>query len=598
MAEENIDARLANEVTQLSTRLVTEVAKLLQLEETILQLRKENAGFKQRLTSLSGAEQELTESRAAHQTLSAQVVELTKEKTEAEAKNKQLEGEVEDLTASLFNEANEMVSNASRETYNFKLKNRKLIEELSEKDAIIENLQDQLKDLKQMFMRIEDQQRTSAANTPRMEHEFESQDAIAAGESEEEILLLLLLLYGPRVRALRFDLPVYQQDFKSFVFQLIKPDFLFDLASLKTLKYFRKIWLEEIEPCVTNVPTLSGNFINRFTKGKTFWSLLVEGRAIIEPVSGVNETFKLTYKGAKTGNEVPVAIKDPCFFCGESKDDMLEHARLYNLKLYGPASETGGSGQTREIAGEAHEVVGTHPLCNFCLVKLRAICDFFARLRMIHANIYKLKQNSTYDDIAFTSNFQFKRTEALTPALDPNDEPVVLKIYMMLLITRAKIFWSKIGIWDTDEDVQTVSLDEINIDVFRQIVRDNVAFNHHRPLQVHEDHHIALTTSAEVNQELGVPKLDASEAEEQPPASEKKDEVKEKLQGKHQADDDEEKGDDSDTDDFADTSEMLGPEEPDKLESKSKKFKDQIDKDLDLTIEMLKTSLDEEAKGA
>ena len=50
-----------------------------------------------------------------------------------------------------------MVSNASRETHNFKIKNRKLYEELDEKNIIINDLQEQLQDLKQMFIKMEEQ---------------------------------------------------------------------------------------------------------------------------------------------------------------------------------------------------------------------------------------------------------------------------------------------------------------------------------------------------------------------------------------------------------------------------------------------------------
>lgn len=603
MADDNLDARLAAEVTQLSTKLVTEVAKSLQLEEIILQLRRELAAHKSDASKAKRLESENASISGENSLLAEQVATLTKEKAQAEEKNKQLEGEVEDLTASLFNEANEMVSNASRETYNFKMKNRKLIEELAEKDTIIESLQEQLKDLKDMFMRLEDQRKSSRMGTPRMEHDFESADLVAGSELEDENPLWLQLLYGPRARAIRFDVSVYQEEFKSFIYQLILPDFQFDLASLKNLKYFRRIWTDEIEPCVAHIPPVSGNFMNRWSKGKTFWGLLVEGRAIIEPVSGVNETFKLTYKGAKTGDEIPVAIKDPCVFCGECKDDMLEHARLYNLKLYGPASETGGSGKTREIAGEAHEVIGTHPLCNFCLVKLRSICDFFAKLRMIHANIYKLKQNLNYDDIAFVSNFQFKKAvDAPQHVLDPDDEPVVLKLYLMLLVIRAKIFWSKIGIWDTDDGVEVVSLDEINIDVFRQVVRDNVAFQHLR-VQPQGAVPLAVTTTAEYEKENGITseeKTVKEDDEEKDDAEKEEEEEEEKedegdiLDQYEDEDVNESSRDDSDDDEFADTTDNLEEAHQPAKKGKSKAFKEKIDKDLDLTMDMLKESIDSE----
>ncbi|GEQ68988.1 hypothetical protein JCM33374_g2658 [Metschnikowia sp. JCM 33374] len=485
MAEESdIDTRLADQVTSLSTKLVTEVAKSSRLEETILQLRRENANTKSRLSALEKVENDHKTLSHKYSELSDTNAALTKQKLAAEAKNKQLEGEVEDLTASLFNEANQMVSDASREAYNFKLKNRKLIEELAEKDSIIENLQDQLRDLKGLFVKMEDQQRSSSrVNTPRLENsrfEFAPQEIDVVPADPSNHAVLQQLLYGVRGHAVRFDLPVYQIDFKAFVYQLIKKDFSFDLASLKTLKYFRKLWTEEIEPSIPVIPALNGNtFMTRWSKGKSFWSLLVEGKAIIEPVAGVNETFKLTYKGAKRGDEVPIALKDPCAFCGESKDDLLEHARLYSLKLYGPATETGAAGgSTTEIGGEPHTVIGTYPLCNFCLVKLRAICTFFAKLRVVRSNIYKLPQNRSFDDIAYVNNFQFKRSsESLqTPTSDPESEHIFVKLYLMLLVLRAKIYWSRIGFWDTDEDVEFINLDEIPTETFRAVVSDNVAF--------------------------------------------------------------------------------------------------------------------------
>ncbi|OBA23052.1 hypothetical protein METBIDRAFT_36256, partial [Metschnikowia bicuspidata var. bicuspidata NRRL YB-4993] len=466
----DLDTRLASQVTALSTQLVTEVAKLLLLEETVVLLRREQALLKTRVSALEPVESEHKAARDQLAALQLSLAALAAQKDAAEAKNKQLEGEVEDLTASLFNEANEMVLNASREAYNYKLKNRKLIEELAEKDAIIDNLQAQLLDLKALFVQMDErQQLASRVATPRP-----AEPAYVPVPP-----VLQQLLYGVRGRAVRFDLPAYQLDFKAFVYQLIKPGFSFDLASLRTLKYFRRVWAEELEPCVPVIPALTGNtFMRRWTKGKSFWSVLVEGRAIIEPVAGVNETFKLTYKGVRRGSGAPVALKDACAFCGENKDDRLEHARLYNLRLYGPA-EAGAEPGATDTGGEPHAAIATYPLCNFCVVKLRALCTFFATLRVVHSNIYKLPQNSTYDDVAYANSFQFKRPpDAVRPALAPELEPVFVKLYLTFLVLRARIFWSRIGFWDTDEDVEWLNVDEVPLATFRAAVQDNVAFQH------------------------------------------------------------------------------------------------------------------------
>lgn len=480
---EDIDTRLAAEVASLSTKLVTEVARLLLLEETAYQLRRENHALKKKIESLLDIDNAYNTLNTRYKDLSDSHTAITEEKRLAQEKNAQLEAEVEDLTASLFNEANEMVSSASRETYNFKVKNRKLIEELSEKDIIILDLQSQLQDLKTLFQEMDDENKlreASAISTPFTESNVNTEKNRFSGAFERRLDELDQLVYCPRARSIRFDLQVYQRDFRGFIYQLCKPDFAFDLSSLKTLRYFRKIWTEEIEPSLGNIPTPTGTFINRWSMGKSFWSYLVEGKARIEPVSGVNETFRLSYKGAKTGLEVPIALKEPCEFCGEHNESRLEYARLYNLKLYSPAKDSREtySGSVTDIGGESHHLAGLYPLCNYCLVKLRAICEFFAKLRVIHSNIYKISPNSLFNDTTGVSSFQFKRsTESLVPPkVNIEDEPILVKLYLLLLGIRAKIYWSRAGFWDTDEDVECLNIEEIKLDVFREFVSTNVSF--------------------------------------------------------------------------------------------------------------------------
>lgn len=591
MAEADID-RLAEKVAHLLTKLVTEVAKSLELEETILQVKRENAVLKSQVGGLTLDALRAKKAESELEQLRQRLGQTEEEKKVAEEKNKQLEGEVEDLTASLFNEANEMVSNASRETYNFKVKNRKLYEEIDEKNAIIDSLQAQLQDLKGLFMKLEDQQRSLRHGTPQLEHGFDEQ--LTENVVDDYGFLMSQLIHAPRVRAIRFDLNHYQHDFKAFVFQLIKPDFVFDLATLKTLKYFRKIWHEEIEPALGTIPSVSNNFLNRFSKGKTFWTLLAEGKAIIEPVSGVNETFKLNYRGVKTGDEKPVAMKEPCAFCGETKGDRLEHARLYMLKLYGPASETSitGDSSTTIISGEVHEVIGTYPLCNFCLVKLRAICEFFAKLRLVHANVYKLQQNSTFDDLAFVSQFKFQNYDRHTHTVDrkvsSNDEAILIKLYYLLLTVRAKIFWSKVGFWDTEEDSETVTIEEAHIDIFQRMVNENSAFGVDRAEPIERPQSVNGDNSR---------KSDVTDTEKETETSKTTQETSHETA---QAEEGTEKNieregnEDSDEGDFADAETFDQPLQ--RRKSKSKEFKKKIDQGLASTMEMLKESIDEDEK--
>ena len=195
---------LADQVAILSTKLVTEVAKSLELEESLVQLRKENSHLKSQVGKLSEAAKRTQSAESRLKELEEKHQNLEKTHQELGEKNRQLEGEVEDLTASLFTDAMKMVSEAREEKENYIIKNRKLNEEIGEKDRIIDNLQEQLQDLKGLFMKLEDQQRSSKHGTPQLEHGFEG-DSMSNQGGDEYTYLMSQLIYAPRVRAIRFD---------------------------------------------------------------------------------------------------------------------------------------------------------------------------------------------------------------------------------------------------------------------------------------------------------------------------------------------------------------------------------------------------------
>lgn len=525
-SQESFDARITQEVTSLSTKLVTAVAKLLELEEKILQLRRENQALKTNALELESIQTKYVKLVPEHEKLQNDIRTSDTLRKEAETKISELENEVEDLTASLFDEANKMVSDASRETYNFKVKNGKLQEEIQEKNTIIDNLQDQLKDLKQLFFQIEDQQRAASAKGGKPEDVDSSRFFSTSGggsiskpqlthQASSSDYQLDSFIFTPNIRSVRFDLVEYHQEFKPFVYAILKPTFTMDLPNLKTLKYFKKIWLEEIENSILVVPTPS-TFINRWQKGKNFWNLIAEGKASIVPISGVNETYKLTYTQLSlqlVQDQPPIATKEPCNFCNEHLDDVLEHARLYSLKLMNPDYDPQGT-----TLNQKEEVLASYPLCNYCLVKLRNICEFFAKIRLIHSNVYKLEledksnnnnnnnNNSNSNSNSNSNNNnnststtsldsgspsvssakRFNRLSGMISESDKNslaelrsipksfndrkEEAKLMKLYVMLILIRAKIFWSKIGYWDNSVNLIETNLDEIHYDAYLQLL--------------------------------------------------------------------------------------------------------------------------------
>lgn len=417
MTDSSIEDRLTEEITLLSTKLVTAINKQSELEEKLFQYHKENHQLKTKLANVIDYEAKYTDLQAQYTDLEVQYNDLSashasvvKSKQDIEAENKSLSAEVEELSASLFDEANKMVSDASRETYNFKVKNRKLYEELDEKDHIIDHLQTELVDLKKLM-----------------------ETAVVPVVIDEEPTYLNSSVFSPKIKAIRFDTSNYAE-FQEFVKVLTSSTFQFDLANLKLCSFFKKVWTEEIERAIA-VP--STNFLNRWQRGKYFWNLVADGKITIEPVKVTNETLKLDYGGDTKTPGVPTALREPCAFCQEQRNDNLEHSRLHLVKLLTP-----------DTIESVH-----YPICNYCLIKLRNICEFFAKLRLIHKNFYKL---------------------------DDGEEYQMLKLYLILIVVRSKIFWSKIGFWDQANDINDVKIDDLGLQEFETLFA-HVTLDEHQP---------------------------------------------------------------------------------------------------------------------
>lgn len=414
MEEESLADRLTEEITLLSTKLVTAVSKQLELEEKLFLFHKENYQLKSKVSTLNDANEKYNTVNEKYVQLSKKYTQMEKDKQVLDSENKKLKAEVEDLTASLFDEANKMVSDASRETYNFKVKNKKLYEEIDEKNAIIESLQTELVQLKQII-ELEAKAKLKSIT------EIDTYSLKVVSDIDSNFLNTPI--FSPKLKAIRFDLSNFRE-FKEFAGDLVNPNFQYDLNNLKLNKWFKKIWIEEFESCVVVPQT---NFLTRWQKGKAFWNLVVDGKIKIEPIKGINHTITESSNNDR-------GLSSPCAFCSESRNGSIEHARLHNLKLSNP---------------EASNESINYPLCHYCLVKIRNICDFFAKLRLVNKNFYKI-------------DFSSGQTEYK-----------LMKVYVNLCLIRCKNFWSKIGYWDNVNELDQISIDDITVDDFKLLVNED-----------------------------------------------------------------------------------------------------------------------------
>ena len=158
--EEN--KRISQQVTAMSTQLIESIrtqseleAKLNQMTKKVSLLERESDKYMTLKQDYEILQKQLNSTKEQLNTYKADLQKEKKLRNEAESMVKQLEGEVEDLTASLFAEANNMVADARREKHTTEIFNRKLLESVKDKDNALETMKAQLKHLKRYVEKME-----------------------------------------------------------------------------------------------------------------------------------------------------------------------------------------------------------------------------------------------------------------------------------------------------------------------------------------------------------------------------------------------------------------------------------------------------------
>ncbi|CAG78756.1 hypothetical protein B0I72DRAFT_139502 [Yarrowia lipolytica] len=86
----------------------------------------------------------------------------------------------------------------------------------------------------------------------------------------------------------------------------------------------------------------------------------------------------------------PMATISACALCGESRNHSLVYARLHYLRTaHAAAGETGESGEAGPNTSALTAGKG-YPLCGYCLVRVRAVCDYLTFLRSVKDGVWKV----------------------------------------------------------------------------------------------------------------------------------------------------------------------------------------------------------------
>ncbi|KAL6937211.1 hypothetical protein ACO0OL_001772 [Hanseniaspora opuntiae] len=334
-------------------------------------------------SSLSDMSQQLMETMNKNQLLEEKLIKLQEDieykklqkayqeqqvlREKAEEEVKGLREEISDLSVSLFEEANKMVSVEKENVYKKDLELKQIQRQLKEKEDIETNLSQQLNSLKAIL-----QQDSSTM-------EKSNDDITNKNNSVHD----QRVLFSPSIKNIRFDTEFYQE-YLRFISLLKSSNSILDTKHGS--KLLKIIINQDIEPILKLDNSKSLTWAHK----KNLFNWFISGEVLVEPISGHNEHFKSSYvnKGKNMykfpDSAPPVAIDEPCSICNERRNDSLEHNRLHYMKLPSQSSK---------------KEFNLYLLCHYCLLKVRSICDIFGFLRELKMGVWNLEKvsNSSID---------------------------------------------------------------------------------------------------------------------------------------------------------------------------------------------------------
>ena len=415
---------LGSEVQMLSAKLVNAINNNTNLDDSLQSTRHELEMAHQELAKLRAEKKSLDDAVALgvlvrrvdiDRTIEHLRSDLTRERLErekAEKARKQTEGELENLTSALFEEANTMVASARKDTETMERRNSQLRSQLNDTEVLLANQQEQLQDLKQTMEKLERFDASKEISVP-------STPATAPGNMDAALPLSPGGTDGPAEllaehplhfthllqTVLRHDVPAYS-DFA----ELMKAGrfdtphsrnasgsaistSLFNLgsnpsasmsspslpgafgfggsgshsagtspssatltpsiaAALKDTKFYKRVLVEDLDPTLRLDLAPGLSFLSR----RAVTASLLNGTLVVEPFHQAN---KAAY--------APVFS---CALCGESRKHD-PYLRKYRFRT-----------------SEAEESQ-RYPLCDYCLGRVRAAGDFLGFLRMVRGGHWR-----------------------------------------------------------------------------------------------------------------------------------------------------------------------------------------------------------------
>jgi hypothetical protein len=430
---------LSQEVSTLSTKLINAINHSTMLDDSLQQTRHELEAAREKLAQLEAQVKEHEDKVSKgllmdkvvydkmEKQLSSELSEERKRRAQAEAAKRKTDSEVEALTAALFEEANVMVAAARKETEASEKRSEQLKQQLGDAEVLQHSLQDQLHDLKGVVEKMssygDDNEShiltttTTAPSTPgitpadKMSKLFEAMNLTPSTPGTDDITPDHPLHFSHLIHpVLRSDLAAFSefQDMLKISARSSAPASRASsgnysslnvlglgsltnssttslpsksptsaanspresvatagMPNLKDEKFYKRALVEDIEPTLRLdiAPGLS------WMARRTVLNSITSGSLVVEPNPAPSSRFR-----------VPVF---PCSLCGEARNG-AQYARKFRFK----PSDTEDSQR--------------YPLCDWCLGRVRATCDYIGFLRMVAAGHWRAEteeeKKSTWEE--------------------------------------------------------------------------------------------------------------------------------------------------------------------------------------------------------
>ena len=436
------------EVTALSDKLISAINHQTTLDDTLAQTRRELEASRARLAKLeaearaheerisTGAllpREKLDEHKDKH---AAELAEERKQKAQALQGKREMESELENLTASLFEEANNMVASANRDRDTVEKKNQQLRDQIKDGESVIASQTEQLTELKILMQQIGPAaEYQKALDSPRISLAPSSPGATREGSDLTRLLEAMNLspvafehgelVPSPSTQLVhlvkplcRTDIPAYE-DFKNLVqtsyFRSHNPSHApsragsgsyggLNVMGLGPLSNNSQPNLSQPQPATSklaNSPNLPGSFSpNPDPKGpvplketKFFKRIVVED---IEPTLRLDLSPTLSWLNRRS---VLAALADSTLIVEPIPDASQKlYGKYTPCALCGENRKQGENSRTHAMRVREGEGATKWCVCTLCLEKVRGVGDLVAYIRMVREGVVKVGDKKDEED--------------------------------------------------------------------------------------------------------------------------------------------------------------------------------------------------------